>query len=154
MAFAVIVVLYISIGFLSAAGSVWLSQKIVPVRWESAVFGLFLSLIASFYLAFTSYFADEHAWNLELAGVAAFVVLGGLGIRIPTILIAGYVLHGVWDLLHEIHAHFGTDTFGGRVPTEIPLAYGAFCATYDWCMAAYFYVRRKEWRAAWMNRGA
>ncbi len=154
MAFALIVVLYISIGLLSAAGSVWLSQKIVPARWESAVFGVFLIVIACFYLAFTSYFADERAWSLELAGVAAFVVLGCLGVRIPTVLIAGYGLHGAWDLLHEVHAHSGVDTFGGRVPSEIPLAYGAFCATYDWCMAAYFYVRRKEWRAAWISRGA
>jgi hypothetical protein len=154
MAFAVILVLYVTIGLLSAAGSVWLSQKTVPARWESAVFGLLLIAIACFYVAFTSYFADERAWSLELTGVAAFVVLGGLGIRAPAVLIAGYGLHGVWDLLHEVHAHSGADTFGGRVPSEIPLAYGAFCATYDCCMAAYFYMRRSEWRAAWMSRGA
>ena len=33
--------------------------------------------------------------------------------------------------------------------TELPLAYGAFCAAYDWCVAAYFYTRRREWNAAW-----
>lgn len=152
MAFAVIVVLYIGIGVLAAAGSVWLSQKMVPARWESAVFGLLLIVIACFYLAFTSYFADQRAWNLELAGVAAFVVLGVLGVRVPTVLIAGYGLHGVWDLLHEVHAHSAMGAFAGKVPSEIPLAYGAFCATYDWCMAAYFYVRRNAWRVAKEDR--
>ena len=37
--------------------------------------------------------------------------------------------------------------------SEIPLAYGAFCAAYDWCMAAYFYTRRGRWSAAWTARG-
>ena len=60
--------------------------------------------------------------------------------------IIGYVLHGLWDLLHELHAHAGVD-FDTRMMTEIPLAYGAFCATYDWCMAAYFSTRRRQWRA-------
>jgi hypothetical protein len=80
--------------------------------------------------------------------VAAFTVLGLLGMRFAAPLIVGYALHGAWDLLHELHAHLGTDTFGGRTPTEIPLAYGAFCATFDWIVAVYFYLRRDQWRAA------
>ena len=32
--------------------------------------------------------------------------------------------------------------------TAIPLAYGVFCAAFDFCMAAYFYARRAEWIAA------
>jgi hypothetical protein len=61
-------------------------------------------------------------------------------------------VHGLWDVLHEMHAHGGVDLFGAQQATEIPLAYGAFCATYDWCMAGYFYTRWSEWSAAWSAR--
>jgi hypothetical protein len=149
MALAVIISLYISIGLMSAAGSVFLSQRFLPAKWEAPFFGLFLIPIAGFYLAFTAHFGNEAAWRLEGTGVAAFAVLGCLGARVPAALIAGYALHGAWDLLHEIHAHVGANTFGGRESTETPLAYGVFCATYDWLMAAYFYSRRELWKAAW-----
>jgi hypothetical protein len=33
--------------------------------------------------------------------------------------------------------------------TRFPLAYGAFCAAYDSCMAGYFFTRRAHWNAAW-----
>lgn len=148
MALTIIVVLYISIGVMSAAGCVYLSQRFLPTRWEQPFFAAFLVPIAGFYLAFTAYFGNEAAWGLEGAAVAAFTVLGLLGMRFAAPLIVGYLLHGAWDLLHELHAHLGTDTFGGRTPTEIPLAYGAFCATFDGFVAIYFYLRRDQWRAA------
>jgi len=148
MALTLIMALYISIGLMSAAGSVAISQKVFSARAEQIFFGLFLVPIAGFYLAFTGYFGNEGAWRLEAGAVAVFAVLGISGSRVPFALILGYVLHGSWDLLHELHAHAGVD-FGTSTGTEIPLAYGAFCATYDWCMAAYFYTRRRQWMAAW-----
>jgi hypothetical protein len=30
-----------------------------------------------------------------------------LGIRLPVVLITRYLLHGLWDVLHEIDAHHG-----------------------------------------------
>src|SRR5687767_6034800 len=152
MALAIIMSLYVSIGALSAAGSMYLTHRFVPVKFEAAVYGLFLIPIAAFYLAFASYFGDEAAWSLEVAAVAGFAVLGCLGTRLPVMLVAGYALHGGWDLLHEIHAHVGSDVFGGRQSTRIPLAYGAFCATYDWDMAVYFLCRRSQWINAWESR--
>jgi hypothetical protein len=153
MALAVIISLYIGIGMLSAAGSVYISQRVLPVRLEAVVFGLFLVPIAGFYLAFAAYFGEDAAFSLETAAAIAFAVLGCLGTRVPVALIAGYALHGVWDLLHEIHAHTGTDVFGGWESTQIPLAYGAFCATYDLAMAVYFFSRRSQWKSAWAARG-
>ena len=126
---------------MSAVGTMFISQKIVPAKFEATFFGLLLVPIAGFYLAFTSYYGADAAWSLELGAVIAFALLGGLGTIFPASLIAGFALHGVWDLLHEIHARSGLDVFGGRSATEIPLAYGVFCAVYDWCMAAYFYAR-------------
>jgi hypothetical protein len=95
---------------------------------------LFLIAIAVFYLACMSYFGDAAAWSLETVAVLAFTVMGCLGTRVPVVLIAGYALHGGWDLLHEVYAHMQADVFGGREATKIPLAYGAFCATFDWAM--------------------
>jgi hypothetical protein len=148
MALTIVVLLYISIGLMSAAGSVYLSQKLLPTKWEAPFFALFLIPIAGFYLAFTSYFGDDAAWRLESTAVAGFAVLGLLGARLPAFLIVGYLMHGAWDLLHEIQAHLDVESFGGRASTKIPLAYGAFCGTYDWVMAAYFYSRRALWAAA------
>lgn len=151
MALSVIIILYLCIGLMSATGSVFIAKTLFTPRVEQIFFALFLIAIAGFYLAFTAYFGDEHAWRLETIGVSAFAVLGLLGVRVPFVLIIGYLLHGVWDGLHEMHAHAEIDLFGGRQATELPLAYGAFCATYDWCMAAYFYTRRREWGAAWLG---
>lgn len=152
MALAVIMVLYVSIGALAAVGSMYLTHRFVPAKHEATLYGLFLIAIAAFYLAFTSYFGDAAAWSLETTAVSAFAVAGGLGTRLPVVLIFGYALHGGWDLLHEIQAHTQMDVFGGREATKIPLAYGAFCAAFDWAMVVYFVYRRRHWVAAWRSR--
>ncbi len=152
MASSVIIVLYVCIGFLSAAGSVFISKKLFSAKAEQIFFGLFLIAIAGFYLAFTAYFRYEEAWRLEIAGVIAFAVLGLLGVRVPVVIILGYLLHGAWDVLHGIHAQGGSNILSAQQLTEPPLGYAVFCATYDWCMAAYFYRRRAQWRAAWLTR--
>lgn len=105
--------------------------------------------IAAFYLAFTAYFRDQGAWRLETGAVIVFGVFGILGLRLPVLLIIGYCLHGMWDVVHEIHAFGGVSPFGAHELTKLPLAYGAFCAAFDWCVAGYFYTRRREWNAAW-----
>ena len=148
MALAAILMWYVIIGLVSSAGSVAISKKLFSAKTEQVFFGFLLVPIAGFYLAFTAYFGDAGAWRLEAGATAVFVVLGILGCRVPAVLILGYALHGLWDLLHELHAHAGMAS-GKGTWSEIPLAYGAFCATLDWCMAGYFYTRRRAWGAAW-----
>jgi hypothetical protein len=150
----VIVGLYITIGVMSAAGSVYIAKSIFSAKIEQIFFGLFLIPIAGFYLAFTAYFGDNDAWRLEAAAVAVFAVLGLVGVRVPFALIVGYLLHGLWDAVHEFDAHAGGTLLGPRRMTSVPLAYGFFCATYDFLMAIYFYTRRDQWRAAWSGRAA
>ena len=145
----VIVVLYVAIGAMSAAGSVYLSKLILSAKQEQIFFGLFLIPIAGFYLAFTAHFGDEDAWPLEAAAVAVFSVLGLVGIRVPFALIVGYPLHGAWDAIHEFNALTGGSLLGPRQTTTVPLAYGFFCASYDVLIACYFYTRRNDWQAAW-----
>ena len=152
MALSVIIILYVGIGLMSAAGSIAISRKLLSAKAEQIFFGLLLAPIAGFYLAFTAHFGNEEAWRLEASAVIVFAVLSILGIRIPVVLMFGYVLHGLWDLLHELRVHAGIEIVGTSTITEIPLAYGAFCAAYDWCMAVYFYTRRGQWSAGWAAR--
>jgi hypothetical protein len=149
MALAIIIVLYMSVGLLAAAGSIFISQKLFSAKGEQIFFALFFIAIAGFYLAFTAYFGNQEAWRLEIGAVIVFSVFGILGLRFPLALIIGFSLHGIWDLIHEIHAFAGLTPFGAREMTELPLAYGVFCAAFDWCVAGYFYSRRHEWAAAW-----
>jgi hypothetical protein len=145
----VIVALYISIGVMSAAGSVYISKSIFSAKVEQIFFGLFLIPIAGFYLAFTAHFGDKDAWQLEATAVAVFAVFGLVGVRVPFALIVGYLLHGLWDAVHEFNALAGGSLLGPRQITSVPLAYGFFCATYDFLLATYFYTRRNHWHVAW-----
>ena len=126
MALSVIIILYVSVGILAAAGSIFISQRVFSAKGEQIFFALFLVAIAAFYLAFTAYFGDQRAWRLETGAVIVFSVFGILGLRLPVVLIIGYCLHGIWDIIHEIDVHSGTSLFGAQKITEIPLAYGFF----------------------------
>jgi hypothetical protein len=149
LGFAVIVILYAVIGLMAAAGAICMARKLLAPKAEQIFYAMFLIMIASFYLAFTAYFRVATAWRLETAVVVAFVAIGLLGARLPFALIAGYSLHGLWDLLHELQAHGAYSAFEPGQLTAIPLAYGIFCVAFDFCMAAYSYARRAEWSAAW-----
>ena len=149
LGFIVIVILYAVIGLMAAAGAIFITRKMLPPKAEQIFYAMFLIMIAAFYLAFTAYFGIAAAWRLETAVVVAFVAIGLLGARLPFALIVGYSLHGLWDLLHELQAHGAYSAFEPGQLTAIPLAYGVFCAAFDFCMAAYCYARRAEWIAAW-----
>lgn len=147
--FAMIVFLYISLGFMAATGCILLSQRFLKPRFEQLFYAGFLLAIAAFYLAFTAYFEAHAAWPLETKALLVFAGFALLGIRFPLILAAGYLLHGAWDGVHEWHAHQGFEPFQPDRATAIPLAYGWFCATFDVCMAGYFVYRRTIWNTAW-----
>lgn len=146
MALAAILSLYVVIGALAAIGSVTISRSRFSPRVEHVFYAVLLVPIAAMYLAFVSYFGDHAALRPEARAVAMFAILGLLGLRFPALLVLGYALHGGWDLAHEIWVHLGAGAGGARSLTDIPLAYGAFCAAYDWCMAGYFFTRRAAWR--------
>ncbi|HLW54043.1 MAG TPA: DUF6010 family protein [Candidatus Angelobacter sp.] len=145
--FVVIVILYAVIGLMAAAGTVFIAKKVLAPKGEQIFYAAFLVMIAAFYLAFTAYFGVATAWRVETIAVAAFVAMALLGTRLPFALVVGYSLHGMWDLLHEFQAHGAYSAFGQGRLTAIPLAYGVFCAVFDFCMAAYFYARRHDWSA-------
>lgn len=147
--FIVIVILYAVIGLMAAAGVILSMRKILSPKVEQIFYAVFLIAIAGFYLAFAAYFQAVTAWPLETTVVVVFVAIGLLGVRQPFALIVGYPLHGLWDLLHEIQAHGNHSVVSPGQFTAIPLAYGFFCAAFDFCVAAYCIRRRAEWSASW-----
>lgn len=149
LGFVVIVILYAVVGLLAAAGAVSITRKIFGPRAEQVFYGMFLIMIAAFYLAFAVYFGNATAWRAETAAVVVFAVIGLFGARLPVALIVGYPLHGLWDVLHELQAQGALSAFEPGQLTAIPLAYGVFCAAFDLSIVAYFYTRRAEWDAAW-----
>ena len=149
LGFVVIAILYIVIGLMAARGTTCIFRKILTPKSEQIFYAMFLILVAAFYLAFAAYFGEAGAWQLETTVVVAFVATSLLGVRLPFALIVGYSMHGLWDLLHELQAYGGHSAFEPGQLTAIPLAYGFFCAAFDFYMVAYFYRRRVEWNAAW-----
>lgn len=151
LGFIVIIVLYVVVGLMAATGTICISRKAFAPKGEQIFYAMFLSLIALFYLAFASYFKETQAWRLETVVVLGFVAIALLGTRLPFALVVGYSLHGVWDLLHELQAHGAMSAFEPGRMTAIPLAYGFFCAAFDFYIAAYCYKRLIEWNNAWKS---
>jgi len=151
LGFVVIVILYAAIGLMAAMGAIFMVRNILGSKGEQIFYAVFLIMIAAFYLAFTSYFGMAAAWRLETVVVVGFAAIALPGARLPLALMLGYSLHGIWDLLHELQAHGAYSAFEPGQLTPIPLAYGFFCAAFDFCMTGYFYTRRAQWTAAWKS---
>lgn len=148
MAFASILLLYAGIGVLAAIGTITISRSRFSPRAEQAFFALVLIPIAAIYLAFIGYFGMSTALETEGIAIAGFVTLTLLGLRFAILLPLAYFLHGAWDLVHELSAHLGIPADTGRTLTPIPLAYGVFCAAYDFLAAGYFLTRLSAWRGS------
>lgn len=146
MPLLLILLLYTVIGVLAAGGSIAISSRRFSAKAEQTFYGLLLIPIAAMYLAFTAHFAVTEAWRSETVGVLLFASLGVVGIRLPAFLMIGYLGHGAWDLLHEVALYHGAAVSGLGPVTAIPLAYGAFCAAFDWYMGGYFYTRMARWK--------
>jgi hypothetical protein len=79
----------------------------------------------------------------EGAVVVAFLICAVVGLFSRSIIAAGYVLHGLWDLFHGLA---GT-SLGGHSTTQIPLGYDVFCATFDITVACYLMLSDTAWHA-------
>jgi hypothetical protein len=141
MALFAIMTLYVGVGVLAAIGTVTIGRSRFSSRVQQGFISLLLVPVALMYLVFVSYFHAPSALRPEGYAVLGFVTLGILGVRFPVFLILGYALHGAWDLAHEVAVHTSASVGATGSLTAIPLAYGAFCAAYDWCIAGYFSLR-------------
>ncbi|WPD22448.1 MAG: DUF6010 family protein [Candidatus Electrothrix scaldis] len=101
--YIIIAVFYAIFGVTVGLGSIYLTKAFSNLKMEQVFFGVLLVLIAAFYWAFTLYFGAQDAWTIEIVSVLGFAVLGLAGIRFTTLLIIGYLLHGIWDGVHEFN---------------------------------------------------
>jgi hypothetical protein len=139
----VVVLLYATIGLLSAIGSIFIVRRMFQGRWEQVFWACFLIMVAAFYLGFAAFFrASPHAWGTEIVAVAMFVVCGVVGLFFRPAIALGFVLHGLWDLTHSLSG----SSFAALSLTEIPLGYGLFCVTYDVPVAYYLMTSDTAWR--------
>jgi hypothetical protein len=145
MALASILLLYLGIGVLAALGTVTITRQRFSPRAEHRFFALLLLPVAAFYFAFISYFHSPASLPIEIGAMIVVAALGLLGTRLPLLIVVGFVLHGAWDLVHEVVAFRQPVPDGTSRLTPIPLAYGVFCAAYDWCIAGYIALRRHHW---------
>ena len=145
MALVLIFLLYVTIGALAAGGAIALTSRRFTPRLEQVAYGLLLCPIAAIYLAYVAHLSPTASWTAELLPAIGFAILGLAGTRFVPFLMLGYLGHGAWDLMHEVLM------FQGRLETltAIPLAYGVFCAVFDWVMVGYFWTRRHDWTTAW-----
>ena len=104
MALSVIIVLYVFVGILAAAGSIFISQKSLLGKSRADLFALFFIAIAAFYLAFTAYFGDQRAWRLETGAVIVFALFGILGL-LPVVLRHWLLAYTAFGIVHEVHAY-------------------------------------------------
>jgi len=84
LGFVVIMILYAVIGLMAAAGTISITRKLLAPKTEQIFYAMFLIMIAAFYLAFAAYFGVASAWRVETAVVVEFVVIGLLGVRLPS----------------------------------------------------------------------
>ncbi len=139
-----IVALYVTIGVMSAAGSVYIAKSIFSAKVEQIFFGLFLIPIAGFYLAFTAYFGDKRCVAVGSDGSGSVCCFRPNGS--PSSICSHSRIPATWPMGHgpRVQRSCWRPCIG---PSADPLAYGFFCATYDFLMATYFYTRRAAWSA-------
>jgi hypothetical protein len=97
-----------------------------------------LAGIAFIYLGFA--WTDTQSLIITIFGVALFLVLSYFGYKENfNFIIAGLVLHGLWDILFPLFS------------TTAPKGYDVFCVTVDLLLPMYFFVRVKPIRIETIN---
>jgi hypothetical protein len=99
---------------------------VLPDALANAFRMVLLAAIAGIYVGFALSDGRPRVILLEASVALAFVLVAAFGGHVSLIVLAlGYLLHGVWDLVHHPHA----------IPTRIVPWYPPFCAIYDWLIA-------------------
>jgi hypothetical protein len=101
-----------------------------PRGWQFAA--VLLAIIAGAYVGFAARDGRHSANLIEGAVCLAFggLALAGLWVG-PLALVAGYVAHGFWDLVHHRHGP----------QADIPAWWVPFCAVYDWLVGGFLLLR-------------
>jgi hypothetical protein len=98
---------------------------------KNTFFGLILVGIGFLYVGYT--WSDTTAFIISAVQALLFVLLAYVGIKKNVnYIIAGYFLHGFWDLV------YGQFSYAGLLPPD----YDIFCLTYDVVIGVYLWVLR------------
>ena len=96
---------------------------------KNTIYGLILMAIGFLYIGYT--WTDFETAILSFMQAMFFMVLAYLGIkRNYWFLVAGYFLHGIWDMLYPLVAN----------PDLLPPDYDYFCLTYDFIVGLYLWI--------------
>ena len=96
---------------------------------KKIIYGLALAGIGFLYVGYT--WTDIATVIMNIVQAIIFLMLAYLGIKKNLyFLIAGYIMHGVWDL---IYPHFAD-------PSLLPPHYDLFCSTYDFVIGIYLFM--------------
>lgn len=93
---------------------------------------ILLGEIGAVYLGFVLVDGRSREFRVEYAGIVAFTAMAavGLAMRAPALLAAGYLAHGLWDIVH-----------GPRgIHTRIPWWYAPLCIGFDTVVGAYLLI--------------
>ncbi len=100
---------------------------------KNVIYGLILSGIGFLYVGYT--WTDIAALITNLVQAIFFLMLAYFGIKKNSyFLIAGYLIHGLWDL---IYSHIGNS---GLIPPH----YDWFCSTYDFIIGFYLLMLKYQ----------
>ena len=104
----------------------------LPFYKAQDFYGILLAMIAGVYIGFAVNDGRRFNLVLELVVALGFCALVLLSMwRWPVLLVAGYVLHALWDLLHHPFK------LGARVRDWYPPA----CVVYDILVGAFIYFQ-------------
>lgn len=121
------------LGFGLAASTCLLLWMLPPEVARSVVSHL-MTLIGAVYVGFALAAPDRMSVARQVAGSGLFMGLALAGLWLSAwYLVAGLVLHGLWDLAHHREHEHGT----------MPRWYVPACASYDWAVAVFV-----AWRLA------
>ncbi len=103
----------------------------LPPGMKLDAIAFLLAIVAAIYVGFALNDGRPREVRTEITAAAGFVALALLGLWMtPWALLAGYVGHGVWDLLHHEHG----------IPTRVTVWYPPLCVAYDWILAGFVLV--------------
>jgi hypothetical protein len=96
---------------------------------KKTIYGLILAVIGFLYVGFT--WSDIGLFSINTLQAIFFLFLAYYGIKSNSyILIAGYFLHGIWDLIYSQVANTAL----------IPPHYDLFCSTLDFTVGLYLLI--------------
>lgn len=99
---------------------------------KMTMYGLTLTGIAFLYVGYT--WSDPLSLGINIFQALFFVFLSYYGIKNPSVMIAGYFLHGLWDLSYDFMS----------LPQLRPPHYDLFCLAVDVTMGLWLVV--VQWR--------